>query len=99
MYAIRSYYEFHHEKDEAVLSGWAKHFRNHYCLDTEIDFLEVQVLSPEVVRGILVGARERHLEPVDSGVVEVRGQSHALEPVDPDYRGEVAERWRYADVV
>ncbi|MCT8869584.1 DUF1837 domain-containing protein [Shewanella xiamenensis] len=30
---------FHHEKDEAVLSAWAKHFRNHYCLDTDIDFL------------------------------------------------------------
>jgi hypothetical protein len=29
--------EFHHEKDEAVLSAWAKHFRNHYCLDSEID--------------------------------------------------------------
>jgi hypothetical protein len=32
-------WEFRHEKDEAVLSAWAKHFRNHYCLDTEIDFL------------------------------------------------------------
>lgn len=30
---------FHHEKDEAVLSAWAKHSRNHYCLDTDIDFL------------------------------------------------------------
>jgi len=32
-------WEFRHEKDEAVLSAWAKHFRNHYCLDAEIDFL------------------------------------------------------------
>lgn len=32
-------WEFRHEKDEVVLSAWAKHFRNHYCLDTEIDFL------------------------------------------------------------
>ena len=31
--------EFRHEKDEAVLSAWAKHFRNHYCLDADIDFL------------------------------------------------------------
>ena len=30
--------EFRHEKDEAVLSAWAKHFRNHYCFDTEIDY-------------------------------------------------------------
>ena len=32
-------WEFRHEEDEAVLTAWAKHFRNHYCLDTEIDFL------------------------------------------------------------
>lgn len=32
-------WEFRHENDEVVLSTWAKHFRNHYCLDTEIDFL------------------------------------------------------------
>ena len=27
------------KKDDAVLSEWAKHFRNHYCLDCEIDEL------------------------------------------------------------
>lgn len=32
-------WEFQHLDDEKVLSAWAKHFRNHYCLDTEIDFL------------------------------------------------------------
>ncbi|WP_291447683.1 Hachiman antiphage defense system protein HamA [Desulfovibrio sp.] len=32
-------WEFRHENDEAVLSAWARHFRNHYCLDAEIDFL------------------------------------------------------------
>lgn len=26
-------------KSTAVMSEWAKHFRNHYCFDTEIDFL------------------------------------------------------------
>jgi len=31
-------WEFCHEEDDEVLSAWAKHFRNHYCLDTEIDF-------------------------------------------------------------
>jgi hypothetical protein len=30
--------EFNHQRDEVLLSEWAKHFRNHYCLDTEIDF-------------------------------------------------------------
>jgi hypothetical protein len=26
------------QPDDAVLSAWAKHFRNHYCLDSEIDY-------------------------------------------------------------
>lgn len=32
-------FEFLHQDDENILSAWAKHFRNHYCLDTEIDAL------------------------------------------------------------
>lgn len=32
-------WEFNHKKDEAVISAWANHFRNHYCLDSEIDYL------------------------------------------------------------
>lgn len=31
-------WEFQHEEDEEILSAWARHFRNHYCLDTEIDW-------------------------------------------------------------
>lgn len=31
-------WEFQHQNDEGVLSAWAKHFRNHYCLDSEIDY-------------------------------------------------------------
>lgn len=30
-------WEFCHKKDDAVLSSWARHFRSHYCFDTEID--------------------------------------------------------------
>lgn len=30
--------KFKHENDEAILSSWAKHFREHYCLDEDIDF-------------------------------------------------------------
>lgn len=30
--------EFSHQPNELILSEWAKHFRNHYCLDEEIDF-------------------------------------------------------------
>lgn len=31
-------WEFRHEEDETALSEWAKHFRNHYCFDSEIDY-------------------------------------------------------------
>jgi cyclic pyranopterin phosphate synthase len=30
-------------------------------------------------------------------IVKMIGERYPLEPVDPDYRGEVAERWRYRD--
>ncbi len=33
-------FEFRHNSDDSILSAWAKHFRNHYCLDVEIDFLK-----------------------------------------------------------
>jgi hypothetical protein len=32
-------WEFRYRDDPAVMSAWAKHFRNHYCLDTQIDVL------------------------------------------------------------
>ena len=32
-------WEFQHTKDKETLSAWAKHLRNHYCLDTEIEVL------------------------------------------------------------
>lgn len=31
-------WEFQHQTDETVISAWAKHFRNHYCFDSEIDY-------------------------------------------------------------
>lgn len=31
-------WEFRHQDDNDVLSAWAKHFRNHYCFDDEIDY-------------------------------------------------------------
>lgn len=31
-------YDFHYTTDHQMLSDWATHFRNHYCLDTEIDY-------------------------------------------------------------
>ena len=32
-------WNFSHVEDDVVLSAWAKHFRNHYCLDSQIDYL------------------------------------------------------------
>ncbi|MFK5975748.1 MAG: SAVED domain-containing protein [Sulfurovum sp.] len=32
-------FELNHTNDESILSNWAKHFRNHYCLDEDIDTL------------------------------------------------------------
>ncbi|EKD55598.1 MAG: Virulence associated protein [uncultured bacterium] len=32
-------WELHHQQDNTVLSLWAKHFREHYCKDCEIDLL------------------------------------------------------------
>jgi len=31
--------ELQHRSDPTILSEWAKHFRNHYCKESEIDFL------------------------------------------------------------
>jgi hypothetical protein len=33
-------WEFQHQNDNIVFSEWATHFRNHYCLDNEIDALK-----------------------------------------------------------
>jgi hypothetical protein len=32
-------WEYCHEKDDGIVSEWAKHFRNHYCFDAEIDYM------------------------------------------------------------
>ncbi len=32
-------WEYQHNEDDAVMSEWACHFRNHYCLDQDIDSL------------------------------------------------------------
>ncbi|MDR1475642.1 MAG: DUF1837 domain-containing protein [Holosporales bacterium] len=32
-------WELHHTNDDTILSAWAKHFREHYCKDSEIDEL------------------------------------------------------------
>lgn len=37
---IAELWEFNHQPNDATLSAWAKHFRNHYCPDTDIDTLK-----------------------------------------------------------
>ncbi|MEK6381860.1 MAG: Hachiman antiphage defense system protein HamA [Burkholderia gladioli] len=34
-----SIFEFAHQPDDAILAAWARHFREHYCLDADIDVL------------------------------------------------------------
>lgn len=31
-------WDFRYQNDDNIFSAWATHFRNHYCLDTEIDY-------------------------------------------------------------
>lgn len=56
-------WEFRHENDEAVLSAWAKHFRNHYCLDTEIDFLRGQSSRSDYLTNIKFPSDSSKLGP------------------------------------
>jgi len=56
-------WELRHDKDEAVLSAWAKHFRNHYCLDTEIDFLRGKLSRLDYLTKIKFPSRTSKLGP------------------------------------
>lgn len=58
-----SVWEFRHEKDDVVLSAWAKHFRNHYCLDAEIDFLRGRYSRADYLTNIKFPSRTSKLGP------------------------------------
>jgi hypothetical protein len=45
-------WDFRHQDDDNVLSAWAKHFRNHYCLDAEIDFLRAKRTRKDYLNSI-----------------------------------------------
>ncbi len=32
-------WKYAYQDEDGIFTSWSKHFRNHYCLDTEIDFL------------------------------------------------------------
>lgn len=56
-------WEFRHTKDETILSAWAKHYRNHYCLDTEIDFLRGRHTRGEYLTEIKFPCKTSELGP------------------------------------
>ncbi|AXY44006.1 Hachiman antiphage defense system protein HamA [Halomonas sp. JS92-SW72] len=56
-------WDFRHDNDEDVLSAWAKHFRNHYCLDTEIDFLRGKRPRPDYLTNIKFPCKKSKLGP------------------------------------
>jgi len=65
----------------------ARHFRGTGHIVRFIEFMDVGTLNHWDLSQV-VSARE---------IVDRIASEYALEPIDPNYAGEVAERWRYAD--
>lgn len=65
----------------------AKHFRNSGHIVRFIEFMDV---------GTTNGWRLDEVVPARE-IIERIDKAHSLEPIDAAYRGEVAQRWRYAD--
>ncbi len=65
----------------------AEHFRNSGVVLRFIEYMDV---------GCTNGWRMDEVVPARE-ILERIAARHAIRRVDPDYRGEVAERWRYAD--
>jgi hypothetical protein len=56
-------WEFRHQEDDGVLSAWAKHLRNHYCLDAEIDFLRGKRTRQDYLNSIKFPCKTTKLGP------------------------------------
>lgn len=56
-------WEFQHKNEEEVLSKWAKHFRNHYCLDEDIDFLRGKDTRKDYLTKIKFPSKTSRLGP------------------------------------
>jgi cyclic pyranopterin phosphate synthase len=65
----------------------ARFFNAKGCILRFIEFMDV---------GATNGWRMEHVVP-SRELVELIGRELPIEPLDPNYRGEVAERWRYKD--
>jgi hypothetical protein len=62
-------WEFIPENNDTILSAWAKHYRNHYCLDADID---------ELIKGTGYSKREYLLRIKFPDAAGVPGQVFAL---------------------
>lgn len=56
-------WELRHKNDDAVLAAWAKHFRNHYCLDSVIDSLRGRQSRAEYLTNIKFPSKTSKLGP------------------------------------
>ncbi len=56
-------WELRHERDDAILSSWAKHFRNHYCLDTNIESLRAKRSRKDYLNDIKLPSISTNLGP------------------------------------
>ena len=72
--------------DHAILP-MARHFRHSGHVLRFIEFMDVGATNGWKMDSVLSSAQV---------IARIQG-AHALEPLDPNYRGEVAERWRYQD--
>lgn len=56
-------FELQHQNDDNVLTAWAKHFRNHYCLDKNIDFLRGKQSRQDYLTNIKFPSKNSKLGP------------------------------------
>ncbi|MDP7568615.1 MAG: GTP 3',8-cyclase MoaA [Arenicellales bacterium] len=73
--------------NEHAVLPLAEHFRGTDCIVRFIEFMDVGETNGWNMKDV-IPARE---------LVRQIDASYALEPVSPNYRGEVAKRWRYRD--
>lgn len=56
-------WEFQHQPDDEVLSEWARHFRNHYCLDADIDYLRGRLSREDFLSNLKFPSTSSKLGP------------------------------------
>ena len=56
-------WSFNHEEDDVILSKWAKHFWNHYCSETDIDFLRGKMSRSEYLTNLKFPNKKSKLGP------------------------------------